>query len=108
MLLTRVCLLILMLLPGSVVMAAGDPTRPPLYNSNRVAPVYEPLKLTMILKDSTSLRAVINESVVSVTDEVAGARVLAINASSVLVRRAGQNMTLRLPVAAVRKEYGNE
>ena len=108
MLLIRVCCLLLMMVSGSVALAAGDPTRPPLYHNNQAAPVYEPLKLTMILNDAGSLRAVINEAVVAVADEVAGARVVAINESSVVVRRAGQRLTLQLPGAAIRKDRDHE
>jgi hypothetical protein len=46
--------------------------------------------------------------VVGVSDTVANAKVLSIAEDSVVVSRGGQRITLRIPLAAVRKELVNE
>ncbi|MEE2733218.1 MAG: hypothetical protein VYA55_20535 [Pseudomonadota bacterium] len=102
-------LLMLAVLVGSVsAQAAGDPTRPPMFSNTKTKTAYAPLQLSMILNDGHHKRAIINESVVGVSDQVADAKVLSIAEDSVVVSRAGRRITLRMPMAAVRKESVNE
>lgn len=108
MLLNRLFVIVILMLSGAGQVQAGDPTRPPSLGAGKAKPVYQALSLTMILRDSANMRAIINESVVGVTDVVAGARVIAIKEDSVVLRRAGQNITLRMPLAEVRKDSGND
>lgn len=108
MLLTRVFLLVLMMGAGSSICAAGDPTRPPIFGAPKAHVAHEPLKLSMILKDRDNMRAIINESVVGVSGVVAGARVIAIKDDYVVLSRAGQKITLRMPLADVRKDRSDD
>ncbi len=108
MLLSRFCVVVLCTLIFTVAEAASDPTRPPFLSGVRANVAVESLKLSMILNDGQARRAVINESVVAVSDLVAGARVLAINEQSVELRRAGKTITLRMPMAGVRKDKTHE
>ncbi|MBA54111.1 MAG: hypothetical protein CMK89_06600 [Pseudomonadales bacterium] len=108
MLLNKLMLVVVMLCSSMKILAAGDPTRPPLFSEVKAATAYQPLELSMILNDSNNMRAIINESVVGVSDTVANAKVLSIAEDSVVVSRGGQKITLRMPLAAVRKELVNE
>ena len=102
-------MLVVIIVSGSMnVLAAGDPTRPPLFSEVKAVTAHQPLQLSMILRDSNNMRAIINESVVGVSDTVANAKVLSIAEDSVVVSRGGQRITLRMPIAAVRKETVDE
>ena len=89
------------------VQAANDPTRPPFAIKSMPRVAYTPLKLSMILDAGDSRRAIINETVVSVSDTVAGAKVIRINASDVLLWRAGEHIKLEMPFGGVRKDSEN-
>lgn len=87
--------------------AANDPTRPP-FTAKTMAPVHHlPLKLSMIIDARGERRAIINETVVSESDRVAGATVIKINPADVVLRRAGKNFKLQLPLGGVRKDSEN-
>lgn len=105
---TKVMLVLLMSIGAVSALASSDPTRPPLFSSPQTQAYLPPLQLSMILSDSNNMRAIINEAVVGVSDTVDGAKVLAINEETVVVSRAGQRLTLRIPVAGVRKERIND
>lgn len=108
MLLNKMMLVLVLVLSSMTVSASGDPTRPPLFSGSKAKTVYPPLQLSMILSDQQNMRAIINESVVGVADTVANAKVLSIAEDSVVLSRAGQRITLRMPIAAVRKERVDE
>ena len=108
MLLNKLMLVVVIMFGSVPALAAGDPTRPPLFSGAKTVTAYQPLQLSMILNDGSNKRAIINESVVGVADTVANAKVLSIAEDSVVVSRGGQRITLRMPIAAVRKEMVNE
>jgi hypothetical protein len=102
--LIRVLLIFLLSSSSSYLLAANDPTRPPIFGPVKSKPVYNSLVLTMILNDKNNKRAIINESIVAVSDVVANARVIAIYDESVILTRAGKKIVLRMPLADVRKD----
>ena len=95
--------------------AVNDPTRPPFALKQTPSKHYDALRLSMILQEGNSRRAVINESVVGVSDSVAGAKVIKIGEDSVLLRRGGKQIKLTMSLEGVRgplvepkKDAGNE
>lgn len=108
MFLIRLIMLASVLASGVPALAASDPTRPPIFGGTKAKPVHQPIKLSMILKDNNNMRAIINESVVGVSDVVAGAKVTAIKDDHVVLSRDGQRITLRMPLAEVRKDSSHD
>lgn len=104
----KVIVVAVILMVSAEAFSAGDPTRPPVFGGSKAKPEYQPLKLSMILKDNKNMRAIINESVVGVSDVVAGARVTAIKDDYVVLNRAGQKITLQIPIADVRKDSNHD
>ena len=83
----------------NVVQAAVDPTRPPAMLIEQPTQVYSPLNLNMILSDENGRRAVINEEIVSVSDTINQARVIAIDGEVVILVRQGKRIELRMPIS---------
>ena len=81
------------------VQAAVDPTRPPMTVSVESRQVLTPLNLSMILSDASGRRAVINETIVSVSDVIEQARVVAIHDGTVILERQGKKIELRMPLS---------
>jgi len=90
---------LLLLLPSLVW--ANDPMRPPHLEAPPQEIVAEPLRLSMILAEEGRRRAVVNGKVLSVSERIGTARLLAIHDDHVVMVRAGQQFTLRLAVAPV-------
>lgn len=79
---------------------AADPTRPPAAlraptAATEAAPA-APMKLQAVLRGGAAARAVIDGQTVEIGQHIGDARVLAIQANSVLIERQGQRETLRL------------
>ncbi len=110
MLLNKWLLMVWVLVMGASasLQAASDPTRPPFMVKQSAKKTHKPLKLSMILSEGTQRKAIINESVVAESDSVEGATVIKINEDSVVVRRAGKNIKLTMPLAVVRKDGNHD
>ena len=87
------------LLLCSSLLLAADPTQPPRGPQSAVDQpkrAQSALKLQAILRTAGSARAVINGRTLRVGEQVAGARVLAIDVRSVRLERQGRRVTLSL------------
>lgn len=96
--------LCLLMITQALPALAGDPTRPPFAEAS--APrqsTATSLQLSMILQEDGRNRAVINGSLVAVSESVGNARVVAINPDHVVMARAGRQFSLHLPIAAVKQ-----
>lgn len=96
--------LCLLMMAQALPALAGDPTRPPFVEAS--APrqsTAAPLQLSMILHEDGRHRAVINGSLVAVSESVGSARVVAIHSDHVVLARAGRQFSLHLPIAAVKQ-----
>ena len=99
----------LLLALGTTWLHAGqDPTRPPFFGAAANPVAQESLHLSLIVDDARLRRAIINETVGGESDTVAGARVLRIESDRVRLVRAGQYITLQLPLAQIRKDHSDE
>lgn len=93
---------ILVFIPVLSLQAAVDPTRPPVSGKAKSTPVTKKLVakkrthwiLTSTLVAADRRSAVINDTVVSPGDRIAGATVVAINTDSVSLKVNGQEITL--------------
>ncbi|WP_152529131.1 Type II secretory pathway component [Stutzerimonas azotifigens] len=85
-------------LAAPVAVLAADPTQPPrrLPAADAQAEAAVPLKLQAVLRSAAAPRAVINGQSLHVGQTLAGARLLAIYPSAVLIERQGQRELLRL------------
>ena len=83
---------------------AGDPTRPPDLVPAAQEIVHAPLHLSMVLTEGERRRAVINGKLMAVSDWIGNARLVAIRDDSVVMRRAGHSIVLKLPLPAVRQD----
>lgn len=91
----------LLLVNSGLAGAALDPTRPPANLSSASGDAVSgsavaPLVLQAVLRDAQGRRAMIGGQVLRVGDQHAGARVLSINAQSVLIERQSVQQLLRL------------
>lgn len=90
-----------LLLLWPVLVWANDPMRPPHLEAPPAEIVHEPLRLSMILTEAGRRRAVVNGKVLSVSERIGTARLMAIHDDHVVMMRAGQTWVLKLSTAAV-------
>ena len=93
------CTWLISLLIGSPVMAALDPTQPPLnaqVGASADGEKAQSLVLQAIVRGAGQTRAVINGRSLRVGDDLSGVRVKAIYPHAVLIERNGQQELLRL------------
>ncbi len=101
----QMLIVMLVLSASPLTQAKTDPTRPPVFLNKVAQPKAQPLKLTMILNQTDQRRAIINETVVSESDTINGAKVLIIKENSVLLLRAGKQWLLTMPHSDVRQGW---
>lgn len=96
-------IILMMFVVANSCFATGDPTRPPDFSIRPMTKTQESLQLSMVLREGSQWRAVINEQVVGVNDTVNNAKVIRIENDQVTVVRMGKKIILKMPLADVRK-----
>ena len=87
---------------------AGDPMRPPNLEAPAQEIVHAPLRLSMILSQQGRRRAVVNGKVLSVSERIGTARLVAIHDDYVVMTREGQQFVLRLQLPDIKQESKGE
>ena len=92
-----------LLLMAPLAVWAADPMRPLNLEPPAQEIVREPLRLSMILRESGRMRAVVNGKVLEVSDRIGTARLIAIREDHVVMSRGGQQFVLRLSIPVIKQ-----
>ncbi len=85
-----------------------DPTQPPVTASYTEQVVHNPLTLSLVMKQQGGWRAIINEKMVGVDDQVENARVMMIDEDQVVLSRAGEKIILHMSIDDIRRDGAYE